>query len=237
MIILSSRLPSTTGRTAQDWQTSHQSTRLLYGPPTTTTRTGRNMLDGQGCHHLPPTSTNHGIELHPATLINLDTMFTLKSGTLVSRVEPPPSRWTDIILEQTYEYRNRCRRTRFTHLIMQGTRYTYKLIITYMSDTAEYKLCEYINLEDNSIKEFRVLQRRGRAKLIPNTPRQPREPKEELLHLNSTILRTKQERNLGESNLRCVFIWSPYPLIYRCAHWVLLSCNQQKLCRTDLGSQ
>jgi hypothetical protein len=106
-----------------------------------------------------------------------------------------------------------------------------------MSDTAEYKLCEYINLEDNSIKEFRVLQRRGRAKLIPNTPRQPREPEEELLHLNSTVLRTKQERNLRESNLRCVFVWSPSPHIYRCAHGVLLPCNQLKLCRTDLGSQ
>jgi hypothetical protein len=67
---------------------------------------------------------------------------------------------------------------------MQGIRYKYKLIIAYMSDTAEYKLCEYINLEDNSIKEFRVLQRRGRAKPIENTPRQPQE-----------LLRTKQERN------------------------------------------
>jgi hypothetical protein len=36
---------------------------------------------------------------------------------------------------------------------------------------------------------------------------------EELLHLNSTILRTKQERNLRESNLRCVHLGAP-PLIY-----------------------
>jgi hypothetical protein len=41
---------------------------------------------------------------------------------------------------------------------MQGIRYEYKLIIAYMSDTAEYKLYKYINLEDNSIKEFWVLQ-------------------------------------------------------------------------------
>jgi hypothetical protein len=53
--------------------------------------------------------------------------------------------------------------------------------MAYMSDTAEYKLCEYINIEDNSIKDIRELQRRGRAKPIPNTPREPQEPEEELL--------------------------------------------------------
>ena len=37
-------------------------------------------------------------------LANLDTMFTLVRDTQVSRAEPPPSRWTDITLEQTYEY-------------------------------------------------------------------------------------------------------------------------------------
>ena len=37
-------------------------------------------------------------------LANLDTMSILVSDTLVSRAEPPPSRWTDITLEQTYEY-------------------------------------------------------------------------------------------------------------------------------------
>jgi hypothetical protein len=137
MNILSSWLPGTTRRTAQDWQRSHQSIRLLYVPPTATTRTGRIMLDGQGCHHLPPTSTNNGIELHPAILNNLDTTSTLKSDTLVSRTEPPPSGWTDIKLEQTYEYQNRCRGTRFTCLIMQGIRYKYKLVISYMSNTTE----------------------------------------------------------------------------------------------------
>jgi hypothetical protein len=64
---------------------------------------------------------------------------------------------------------------------MQGIRYKNKLIIVYMSDTIEDNLCKYINLEDNSIKDIRELQRRGRAKPIPNTPRQPQEPKEELL--------------------------------------------------------
>jgi hypothetical protein len=120
MIILSSRIPGTIERTAQDWQRSHQSTRLFYGPTTKTTRMGRITMDRQGRHHLPPTSTNHGVEPHPAKLINRDTTPTLKSDTLVSRAEPPPSRWTDIILEQTYKYRNRCHGTRFTCLIMQG---------------------------------------------------------------------------------------------------------------------
>ena len=37
-------------------------------------------------------------------LTNPDTMSTLVSDTLVSRAEPPSFRWTNIILEQTYEY-------------------------------------------------------------------------------------------------------------------------------------
>ena len=37
-------------------------------------------------------------------LANLDTMSTLVRDTLVSRVEPPPSGWTYITLEQSYEY-------------------------------------------------------------------------------------------------------------------------------------
>ena len=37
-------------------------------------------------------------------LANLDTMSTPVRDTLVSRAEPPPSRWTDITLEQSYEY-------------------------------------------------------------------------------------------------------------------------------------
>ena len=37
-------------------------------------------------------------------LANLDTMSTLVRDTLVSRTESPPFGWTDITLEQTYEY-------------------------------------------------------------------------------------------------------------------------------------
>lgn len=37
-------------------------------------------------------------------LTNPDTMSILVRDTLVSRVEPPPLGWTDIILEQTFEY-------------------------------------------------------------------------------------------------------------------------------------
>ena len=37
-------------------------------------------------------------------LTNPDTMSTIVSDTLISDVEPTPFRWTDIILEQIYEY-------------------------------------------------------------------------------------------------------------------------------------
>ena len=37
-------------------------------------------------------------------LTNLDTMSTLVSDTLVSRTVPAPFGWTNIILEQTFEY-------------------------------------------------------------------------------------------------------------------------------------
>jgi hypothetical protein len=94
---------------------------------------------------------------------------------------------------------------------MQGIRYEYKLIIAYMSNTAVYKLCEYINLEDNSIKDIRELQRRRRDKPIPHTPRQPWELEESYFSLNSTNLWTKQERDLRESNLTCVLILTPLP--------------------------
>jgi hypothetical protein len=73
-------------------------------------------------------------------------------------------------------------------LIMQVIRYEYKLIIAHMSDTAVYKLCKYINLEDNYIEDIQELQRTGRDKLTLNTPRQPREPEESYFSLNSTNL-------------------------------------------------
>ena len=37
-------------------------------------------------------------------LTNPDTVSTLLSDTLVSRAKPPPFGWTNIILEQTFEY-------------------------------------------------------------------------------------------------------------------------------------
>jgi hypothetical protein len=78
------------------------------------------MEDGQVCHHLLPTSIKHGIERYLATLTNPDTMTALISDTLVSRMEPPPSERTDVMLEQTFQYWNRCHSSRITRLIMQG---------------------------------------------------------------------------------------------------------------------
>ena len=52
-------------------------------------------------------------------LANLDTMSTLVSDTLVSRVEPPPFGWTNIILEKTFEYWNGYQCTKANCLIMQ----------------------------------------------------------------------------------------------------------------------
>jgi hypothetical protein len=105
-----------------------------------------------------------------------------------------------------------------------------------MSDTAVYKLCKYINLEDNSIKDIRELERRGRDKPLPNTPRQPQEPEESYFSLNSTNLWTKQERNLRESNLRCVFIWSPSPHIYMCGTGVSRLANEGSHLEPPLGA-
>ena len=78
--------------------------RRLYAPPTPHTERGRLLGLEQGCHHLPATSTNRGIVDIQQLLANLDTMSTVVSDTLVYRTEPPPSGWTDITLEQTYEY-------------------------------------------------------------------------------------------------------------------------------------
>jgi hypothetical protein len=160
----------------------------------------------------------------------------LISDTLPSRAEPPPSGWTDITLEQTYEYRNHCHGTRFTLVVMQGIRYKYKLIIAHMSDTAVYKVCKYINLEDNSIKDIQKLQSRGRDKPIPNTSRQPSEPEESYFSLNSTNLWTKQERNLRESNLRCVLILHPSSHIYRSDTGVSRSENEGSHMELPLGA-
>ena len=71
-------------------------------------------------------------------------MSTLISDTLVSHIEPPPFGWIDIILEQIFEYWNRCHGTRITHIIMRGIKCEYKLNLKYMSDTpVEYNSCKY----------------------------------------------------------------------------------------------
>ncbi|RLN43401.1 hypothetical protein C2845_PM01G40510 [Panicum miliaceum] len=94
------------------------------------------------------------------------------------RAEPQPFGWTDITLEQTCEYWNRCRSLDvLPRLIMQDIRPRYKLSIAYKSEYTEHILYEYTKLEDNSIKEFQILQRRERVKPIPNTPKKNREPK------------------------------------------------------------
>ena len=53
-------------------------------------------------------------------LTNPNTMSTLVSDTLVSHAEPPPFGWTDIILDQTFEYWNGYRCTKTNGLIMQS---------------------------------------------------------------------------------------------------------------------
>jgi hypothetical protein len=44
-------------------------------------RTGRVTLDGQGCHHLASTSSNHGIEPHLNIAFNPDTTSALMINT------------------------------------------------------------------------------------------------------------------------------------------------------------
>ena len=77
--------------------------RRLYVHPTPHTERGGLLGIEQGyttCRLPLQTVRKVDIQQH---LANLDTMSTLLSDTLVSRTEPPPSGWTDIILEQTYE--------------------------------------------------------------------------------------------------------------------------------------
>jgi hypothetical protein len=46
---------------------------------------GRVTLDGQGYHHLPPTSSNHAIGPHSNMTFNLDTTSALTITTLALR--------------------------------------------------------------------------------------------------------------------------------------------------------
>ena len=59
--------------------------RRLYVPPTPLPERGGLLGLGQGCHYLPATSTNRGIESHSNVVINLGTMPTLTSTTLALR--------------------------------------------------------------------------------------------------------------------------------------------------------
>ena len=78
--------------------------RRLYVPPTHHTERGE-LLKGSDSAvttcRLPLQTV--GIVDIQQLLANLDTMSTLVRYTLVSRAEPPPSEWTDITLEQSYE--------------------------------------------------------------------------------------------------------------------------------------
>ena len=76
-------------------------------------------------------------------LVSLDIIPTLTSDTLVSRAEPPPFGWTDIVLEKTFEYWNRYRCTKANCLIMQSLQKQCNVIMKSKSDTAGYKSCEY----------------------------------------------------------------------------------------------
>ena len=70
-------------------------------------------------YRLPLQTMGKGdIQTH---LTNPDTMSTLASDTLVSRAEPPPFGWTDIILEQTYEYWNSSQSSKANMLIISCT--------------------------------------------------------------------------------------------------------------------
>ena len=79
--------------------------RQLYVPPTPHTEHG-GLLKGTDMavttYRLPLQTV--GIVDIQQLLAHLDTMYTLARDTLVSRAEPPPSGWTDITLEQSYEY-------------------------------------------------------------------------------------------------------------------------------------
>ena len=59
--------------------------RRLYVPPIPLSEYGGLLGLEQGCHHLPATSTNHGVESHSNVVINLGTTPTLTSTTLALR--------------------------------------------------------------------------------------------------------------------------------------------------------
>ena len=77
----------------------------LYAPPTPHTERG-GLLKGTDRAITTcwlPLQTMGIVDIQHL-LANLDTMSTLVRDTLVSRAEPPLFGWTDITLEQSYEY-------------------------------------------------------------------------------------------------------------------------------------
>jgi len=76
----------------------------LYVPPTPQSERGGLLGTNRAVTtcRLPLQTVRKGdIQQH---LTSLDTTSTLASDAIASRAEPPPSGWTDITLEQTYEY-------------------------------------------------------------------------------------------------------------------------------------
>ena len=93
----------------------------LYGPPTHKSELGGLLGTDRvvtTCR-LPLQTVRKGdIQQH---LTNLDTTSTLVIDTLVSRAEPPPSGWMDIILEQNYKYWSSCLSSKANILTITST--------------------------------------------------------------------------------------------------------------------
>ena len=127
-------------------------------------------------NHLPPTSTNRGVETHPATLDQPRPHAYIDKWYSSTPCGAPTLRIDRHSLEQTFECWNRCHGTRFTHLIMQGIWYIYKLSKEHISDKAEYEPCIHKDKEDRSFKDIQELQREESTKAIPSSPSNRRNP-------------------------------------------------------------
>ena len=98
------RLNYTTGRSlSQQWEEPIYPSDFMYLLPPIPNVEDYSGSDRAVTTYRLPLQTVGIIDIQQL-LVNLDTMSTLVSDTLVSRTEPPPSGWTDITLEQTYEY-------------------------------------------------------------------------------------------------------------------------------------
>ena len=115
--------------------------------------------DGQGCHHLPPTSTNCKLDPHPAMLDQprphacIDNRYSsIPRRAPTIRINRHCTRANIWILEP---YGG----TRFTHVNINGIWYKYKLSKRRTSGTTVYEPRIHKDKEDNSIKVIRILQR------------------------------------------------------------------------------